>query len=115
MGWNSSFRGRDIRRSATWHPRYLYDCLRSLLVPTVTHLPDYRTRPSRVCEIADAARLIAQGLSNHEIADRIMVSEPTVRAHVSRILGKLHLAGRTQAALYAMREGLTDAASAPEA
>ena len=60
-------------------------------------------------------RLIAQGLSNQEIADQISVSEPTVRAHVSRILGKLHLASRTQAALYAVREGLTDADSAPEA
>ncbi len=52
-------------------------------------------------------RLIAQGLSNQEIADELMVSEATVRAHVSRILGKLHLASRTQAALYAVREGLT--------
>ena len=54
-------------------------------------------------------RLIAQGLSNQEIADQIAVSEPTVRAHVSHILGKLHLASRTQAALYAVRAGLTDA------
>jgi two-component system, NarL family, response regulator LiaR len=53
--------------------------------------------------------LIAQGLSNQEIANRVMVSEPTVRTHVSRILGKLHLASRTQAALYAVREGLADA------
>ena len=59
----------------------------------------------------EVLRLIAQGLSNQEIADRISVSEPTVRAHVSRILGKLHLASRTQAALYAVREGLTDADS----
>lgn len=51
-------------------------------------------------------RLIAQGLSNQEIADQLSVSEPTVRTHVSRILGKLHLASRTQAALYAVREGL---------
>jgi len=59
-------------------------------------------------------QLIAQGMSNQEIADRISVSEPTVRTHVSRILGKLHLASRTQAALYAVREGLTgeDAESA---
>lgn len=59
-------------------------------------------------------RLIAQGLSNQEIADQIAVSEPTVRTHVSRILGKLHLASRTQAALYAVREGLEaeDAVSA---
>ena len=64
----------------------------------------------------EVLRLIAQGLSNQEIADRLVVSEPTVRAHVSRILGKLHLASRTQAALYAVREGLTDAdeASAQE-
>jgi NarL family two-component system response regulator LiaR len=60
-------------------------------------------------------RLIAQGLSNQEIADRIAVSEATVRAHVSRILSKLHLASRTQAALYAVREGLTDETSAEEA
>jgi len=61
-------------------------------------------------------RLIAQGLSNQEIADELSVSEATVRAHVSRILGKLHLASRTQAALYAVREGLTeeDAASQEE-
>jgi len=53
-------------------------------------------------------RLIAQGLTNQDIAGQIAVSEPTVRTHVSRILGKLHLASRTQAALYAVREGLTD-------
>ena len=56
----------------------------------------------------EVLKLIAEGLSNQDIADRIMVSESTVRAHVSRILGKLHLASRTQAALYAVREGLTD-------
>ncbi len=61
-------------------------------------------------------QLIAQGLGNQEIADELEVSEPTVRAHVSRILGKLHLANRTQAALYAVREGLTseDVASPEE-
>jgi two-component system, NarL family, response regulator LiaR len=52
-------------------------------------------------------RELAQGLSNQAIADTLAVSEATVRAHVSRILGKLHLASRTQAALYAVREGLT--------
>ncbi len=51
-------------------------------------------------------RLIAQGMRNQEIADELAVSEATVRVHVSRILGKLHLANRTQAALYAVREGL---------
>jgi NarL family two-component system response regulator LiaR len=50
--------------------------------------------------------LLARGLSNREIADDLVVSERTVRTHVSNILGKLHLANRTQAALYALREGL---------
>ena len=51
-------------------------------------------------------KLVAQGLPNLEIAERLVVSERTVRTHVSNILGKLHLANRTQAALYALREGL---------
>ena len=50
--------------------------------------------------------LIAQGQENREISKQLVVSEATVRTHVSNILGKLHLASRTQAALYALREGL---------
>jgi NarL family two-component system response regulator LiaR len=56
----------------------------------------------------EVIRLIAEGLSNQEIAERLVISERTVRTHVTNILGKLHLANRTQAALYALREGLTD-------
>ena len=51
--------------------------------------------------------LVAQGMSNQEIAEKLVISERTVRTHVTNILGKLHLANRTQAALYALREGLT--------
>jgi NarL family two-component system response regulator LiaR len=54
----------------------------------------------------DVLRLVARGLSNQEIADQLVVSERTVRTHISNILGKLHLANRTQAALYALRQGL---------
>lgn len=54
----------------------------------------------------DVLRLIAQGLTNQEIADELVVGQGTVRTHVSNILAKLHLANRTQAALYALREGL---------
>jgi len=50
--------------------------------------------------------LVAQGLSNQEIGDKLVISERTVRTHVSNILGKLHLANRTQAARFALREGL---------
>lgn len=48
---------------------------------------------------------VAQGLGNQEIADKLVIGEATVRSHVSNILSKLHLASRTQAALYALREG----------
>ncbi len=54
----------------------------------------------------EVLRLIARGLSNQQIADQLVISEATVRSHVSNILGKLQLASRTQAALYALREGL---------
>jgi len=55
----------------------------------------------------EVLKLIAQGLSNQSIAEKLVISERTVRTHVGHILNKLHLANRTQAALYALREGLT--------
>ena len=54
----------------------------------------------------EVLRLVAQGLSNRQIGDRLVITERTVCTHVSNILGKLHLASRTQAALYALKEGL---------
>jgi two-component system, NarL family, response regulator LiaR len=54
----------------------------------------------------EVLRLIAQGMSNQEIANALVVGEATVRSHVSAILRKLQLASRTQAALYALRQGL---------
>ena len=56
----------------------------------------------------DVLKLVAKGRSNQEIAEKLVVSERTVGAHVSNILSKLHLANRTQAALYALRKGFTD-------
>ncbi len=54
----------------------------------------------------EVLRLIAQGKSNAEIARHLVISEKTVKTHVSHILDKLHLLSRTQAALYAVRTGL---------
>lgn len=79
--------------------------MRELKQPPDTHLVEHSLSEREV----QVLRLVAQGLSNREIADRLVVSERTVRAHVSNILNKLHLANRTQAALYAIREGLSDA------
>lgn len=50
--------------------------------------------------------LIAEGQNNREIAERLVISEKTVKTHVSNILNKLHLDDRTQAAIYALRHGL---------
>jgi DNA-binding NarL/FixJ family response regulator len=79
---------------------------RSLLTPkaqTVNALTD-REREVLV--------LVAQGLSNRQIADVLVISERTARTHVSNILGKLGVASRTQAALLAIREGIAPAPSA---
>ncbi len=54
----------------------------------------------------EVLRLIARGLSNRLIARELVLSEKTVKAHVSAILGKLGVADRTQAALHAVRAGL---------
>ena len=55
----------------------------------------------------DVLRLLAQGLSNRDLATTLFVSEKTVKTHVSSILTKLHLADRTQAALFAVRHGIS--------
>ena len=55
----------------------------------------------------EVVRLVAQGFTNHQIADHLVIGEATVRTHVGNILNKLHLANRVQATLYALREGLT--------
>jgi DNA-binding NarL/FixJ family response regulator len=56
----------------------------------------------------DVLRLLGRGLSNADIADRLCLSEGTVRNHVSAVLAKLGVADRTQAALLALRSGLAD-------
>ncbi len=58
-------------------------------------------------------RLIVRGKSNREIAEELMVAEITVSKHVSNILSKLHLASRTQAALYALKQGLASLDDVP--
>jgi NarL family two-component system response regulator LiaR len=61
----------------------------------------------------EVLRMIAQGMSNREIAEQLVVAEWTVRTHVSNILSKLHLASRTQAALYAIKTGLASLEDVP--
>ena len=54
----------------------------------------------------DVLKLIANGLTNGQIAEKLVISENTVKGHVSNILSKLHLADRTQVAVFAWRNEL---------
>jgi NarL family two-component system response regulator LiaR len=70
---------------------------------------DHETRSSTSAlteREVDVLKLVARGLSNQDIAQQLHISEGTVRFHITNILGKLALENRTQAALYALREGL---------
>jgi NarL family two-component system response regulator LiaR len=69
-----------------------------------------REVPNPFAELTDreleVLRLVAEGLSNAQIAERLVLSEKTVKGYVSNILSKLYLADRTQAAVFAWREGM---------
>jgi NarL family two-component system response regulator LiaR len=86
------------------HPKIARKILQEVRRPTKKpSTPDPLTE--REMEVL---HLVAQGLSNQQISDQLFIAEVTVRTHVSNILSKLHLANRVQAALYALREGLTE-------
>ncbi len=96
-----------IRRAAmgetTLHPRVAAQLVKELHGARLnTHNP-FVLLTERELEVL---RLIADGLSNQIIADELVLSEKTVKSHVSNILSKLHLTDRTQAAVYAWREGV---------
>jgi len=103
----------------------LFDAVRvvaagdALLAPTVTRRlvsefarlrPSAPTRPDALSELTpretEVLRLVAEGLSNGEIAGRLVVSEETIKTHVSRLLGKLGIRDRTQAVVVAYESGL---------
>jgi NarL family two-component system response regulator LiaR len=95
---------RDVSQGqASLYPSIAIRVIREINNPTEL---SYTTDPLTPREL-ETLRLIANGLSNQDIAKKLFVQERTVAKYVSSILDKLHLANRTQAALYAMRKGLT--------
>lgn len=95
---------RAIHRGESWlHPAIALKLVRELSEPQVAALEEPLTERE-----LDVLRLVAEGLSNKVIADRLDISERTARTHVSNILEKLHLANRTQATLYALKKGIAE-------
>ena len=88
------------RGQTTLHPSVAARLVRGVDHPSEDWLSDLSERE------LDVLRLIARGMSNKEIANELVISEGTVKSHVSNILSKLHLAHRTQAALYALKRKL---------
>jgi NarL family two-component system response regulator LiaR len=102
------------RGEASLHPKIARMLLQeiSAVKPSqnVEPQPHFPGRSAKVDPLTEreleVLELVARGHTNREIADQLVVTEGTVRTHVSNILDKLHLASRTQATLYALREGL---------
>jgi NarL family two-component system response regulator LiaR len=90
------------RNEAVLHPDVATRLMQEFSTPRTAETPVDQLTEREL----DVLRLIAQGKSNKEIADALVISEKTVKTHVSNLLSKLHLADRTQAAIYALRQRL---------
>jgi NarL family two-component system response regulator LiaR len=90
------------RGEATLHPRIARRLMAEVTTSAQRRDPAAELTPREM----EVLHLVAQGRSNAEIAAELIITERTVKAHVSNLLGKLHLSDRTQAAVYAWREGL---------
>ena len=94
---------RAVRGEATLHPRVASRVIQELHGSRTQELNPFTELTDRELEVL---KLIAKGLSNSEIADQLVISEFTVKGHVSNVLSKLHLADRTKAAVYAWQKGV---------
>jgi two-component system, NarL family, response regulator LiaR len=91
------------RGEAILHPKVAARLMQELRGNRSETINPYSNLSEREQEVL---KLIAEGLSNAELAEKLVLSEKTIKSHVSNILNKLHLADRTQAAVFAWREGV---------
>jgi NarL family two-component system response regulator LiaR len=102
-----------IRDAARGHTSLNHEVARRLLAEFSRERDALRPDEPLTERETEVLREVAHGLSNESIADRLCISEATVRTHVSNILSKLSLTNRTQAALYALREGVASLDDTP--
>ncbi len=94
---------RAYRGDAMLHPSVATRLVEAARNPRSEGLNPFTELTDREMEIL---RLVADGKSNADIAEQLVISQKTVKSHVSNILSKLQLADRTQAAAYAWRQGV---------
>ncbi len=94
---------KAARGEAILHPKVAARIVQELQGDRPAGINPFTELSDREMEVL---RLIAGGLSNQEIAEKLVIGERTVKSHVSNILSKLHLADRTQAAIFAWSEGI---------
>jgi two-component system, NarL family, response regulator LiaR len=94
---------KAARGEAILHPKVAARIVQEMRGENTAGINPFTELSEREMEVL---RLIADGLANQEIAERLVITERTVKSHVSNILSKLHLSDRTQAAVYAWREGI---------
>ncbi|MBP1464591.1 response regulator transcription factor [Candidatus Chloroploca sp. M-50] len=90
------------RNEAVLHPEVATKLMQEFSSPRPNEAPVDQLTPREM----DVLRLVARGMSNKEIAEALIISEKTTKTHLSNILSKLHLADRTQVAIYALRKRL---------
>jgi DNA-binding NarL/FixJ family response regulator len=94
---------RAVQGEVTLHPRVAIRVLQNIRGDNPDSEPLFTELTEREL---DVLKLIASGLTNSQIAEKLVISENTVKGHVSNILSKLHVADRTQVAVYAWQRGI---------
>jgi len=94
---------RAVLGEVTLHPRVAARVLQNIRGENPEDQPLFAELTERELEVL---KLIASGLTNSQIAEKLVISENTVKGHVSNILHKLHVADRTQVAVYAWQRGI---------
>ncbi len=96
------------RGEARLHP----DIVRKFMEQVAHQTGPIRETPAPAADLTGRERevicWVARGCNNHEIAQKLVISDKTVKTHVSNILSKLNLEDRTQLAIYAIKHGLAD-------